>query len=147
MPDKKEEKYIRLHGIQLRKVNVSRLSIKALREPDPESGAFCEDIPITVGHTNYDPDDNAIWISLRTEIGKDEDSDSPYEMVVEIVGEFTVDEDKFPIEHIVDWARRNAPMILQPYLREQVYSLTLRCGFKPLILPLIQVPTLTKRDQ
>ncbi len=38
-------------------------------------------------------------------------------------------------------------MILQPYLREHVFALTARAGFQPLILPLIEVPTLVQKQK
>lgn len=136
------KEYIKLHSIQLNKVGVVKLFIHAVKEPNPELEASCEEVPIRVGHTDYDPESKTIWVSLQIEIDAEKNEDLPFSLEVEIIGEFIVDDKNFPLEHIEDWARRNAPMILQPYLREQVYSLTLRCGFKPLILPLIQVPTL-----
>jgi preprotein translocase subunit SecB len=61
---------------------------------------------------------------------------------VEILGRFSIDTKAFPVEHVPEWARTNAPIMLFPYLREHVYSLTLRAGFKPAVLPLITVPTI-----
>jgi preprotein translocase subunit SecB len=39
---------------------------------------------------------------------------------------------------------KNAPAILFPFLREQAYALSIRCGFPPFILPLIQLPSIQK---
>ena len=63
-------------------------------------------------------------------------------MRVIIGGVFKVDETKFAKTHIEDWANRNAPIILYPYLREQAYALTIRCGYPGLIIPLLTVPTI-----
>ena len=49
---------------------------------------------------------------------------------------------KFSVEQLPSWAKVNAPMILFPFLREQVYALTARCGYNPIILPMIHVPTI-----
>ena len=62
-------------------------------------------------------------------------------MRVVIGGVFKVDETKFAKADIDDWANRNAPFILYPYLREQAYTLTVRCGFPGIIIPLLEVPT------
>jgi len=52
------------------------------------------------------------------------------------LGIFEVDEDKFPFKFIQNWAEKNAPLILYPYLREQVFSLSSRAGFGGTLLPL-----------
>lgn len=150
MPDQEPKKYLRLHAIQLKSVAVSELHLEAHQRPDPEAGPPLEDMPLMVGHSDYDRENKAISVAVKVEFGptydkniENEDEDKyPYSLKVEIVGDFEIDEDSFNIEYIDDWAARNAPMILQPYLREHVYSLTLRCGFEPFILPLLQVPTL-----
>ena len=75
------------------------------------------------------------------EVGMEENTETPFSMKIELRGEFRINEREFPIDKIDDWARKNAPLILLPYLREQAFSLTARCGFKPLVLPLFVVPT------
>ncbi|HUT44220.1 MAG TPA: protein-export chaperone SecB [Desulfobacterales bacterium] len=146
MSEKKE--FIKLHAIQLGSVSVIELYIRANQFPDASIKLDLDDAPLLVGHSEYDPESKSIQVSVKTEIGMEKDKGTtPYSMRVELVGDFIVDEDEFPIAQIDDWAVRNAPMILQPYLREHVFALTARAGFYPLILPLIEVPTLVSKRQ
>ena len=62
-------------------------------------------------------------------------------MRAHIVGVYVVDEKEFPIDLIDDWVRQGGSMSLFPYLREQVYGLTARCGITPVILPIVQILT------
>ncbi|MFP4347001.1 MAG: protein-export chaperone SecB, partial [Desulfococcaceae bacterium] len=145
-------KFIRLHSIQLMKVNVIELYIKSHHAPD-ESIGIEADIPFLGGHTDLDDESRQISVLVKVEIGINENSkekegaeEFPFSLRVAIEGEFKVGEE-FPDDQINDWARRNAPIILMPYLREHVYALTARSGFKPLILPLVVVPTLVPETQ
>ena len=94
--------------------------------------------------SEYDQDEKEIGVSAKIESGFDDEESQPYSIRIEIVGSFRVDEDRFDVGDLEDWARRNAPLILFPYLREHAYALSSRCGFDPLILPLMEVPTFRK---
>ncbi len=140
-------KRFKLHAIRLLKVNVVELSIRSNVPPDESLGINEIDIPFKVGHSEFDEKSRQIDVAVGIHIN-DEESDSdeaisepPFFLNVAVHGEFHIGEE-FPDEHITDWARRNAPLILMPFVREHVYALTVRSGFKPLILPLFEVPTL-----
>ena len=145
----KEKSFLKLHAIQLSSISVTELYLRTNQFPDPSVKLEFEDVPILVGYSEYDKESNYIRVSVKIEIGMEEDSDksTPYSLRVELLGDFIVDENEFPIDQIDDWAVRNAPMILQPYLREHVFALTARAGFQPLILPLIEVPTLVQKQK
>lgn len=64
---------------------------------------------------------------------------APFRLIVELVGVFTIG-DEFPEDKIDHFAKYNAPIILMPYIRENVYSLAIRAGID-IYLPLVQVPT------
>ncbi|MDA3902457.1 MAG: protein-export chaperone SecB [Desulfuromusa sp.] len=132
------------HPIQLNNIFVRELHIVANNPPDEEVGVAGDKIAFLTGHTEYDQEDQEISVSAKIECGFEEENDQPYSIRIAIVGSFHVDEDKFDVKDLEDWARRNAPLILFPYLREHAYALTSRCGFKPLILPLMEVPTFRK---
>ncbi len=66
----------------------------------------------------------------------------PFALRVHIMGQFKVDESTFDKAKIDKWARINAPYILYPYLREHVFALTARSGFDPVLLPLVELPTI-----
>ena len=63
-------------------------------------------------------------------------------MKVLLVGQFKVDDAIFPLAELDEWTALGAPLTLYPYLREEVSALTARGGARPLVLPLLQVPTL-----
>ena len=136
------------HSIQLLDIGVKELRI--LTESPPEHGEEIDAslFSLGVGYTDLDEETNIINVGLKFQNQKDEESVSKIqdsnlsELVVEVVGIFQVDTKEFPPDKIEHWAQNNAPYILIPYLREYVYSLTQRCGFKPLVLPLFKVPTL-----
>src|SRR5205823_3680079 len=98
---------------------------------------------ITDGRTEYDTANHTIQVAVKVEIGKAPGSEYiPFTLVVEIIGEFHIDESRFPKEKIDIWASINAPFVLYPYMREHVYSLTTRAGFPAVVLPLMQIPTM-----
>ena len=134
------------YPIQLIDIGVKELKIST--EPPPQYG---EDIDVNlftlgVGHTDFDEENQRINIGLRFEYDQENaekaESSNLTELAVEIIGHFAIDTDNFPQDKIEHWAHNNAPYILIPYLREHIYSLTQKSGFKPLIIPLFKVPTL-----
>lgn len=142
MPPKKEKVSQTIHPIQLVSLNVLELSIKVKKPVGSDDLKLDEeDFTIQTGHSDYDEKKHTIEIGAKLEIGEVEGQKSPFTMRIVIVGVFTIDETKFPKEHIIDWAKRNAPIILYPYLREQAFGLTVRCGYSGIILPLLTVPT------
>jgi preprotein translocase subunit SecB len=122
---------------------VRELKIAAHQPPEPDLDYELEEYPLRVAHSEYDPEDRTIGVYVRMELGS-ADSDTsplPFHVIVDIVANFQVDDAVFPIEFIDQWASGNAPIILFPYLREHVFALTARAGFRPAILPLVEVPT------
>jgi preprotein translocase subunit SecB len=142
MPEKKKGIDIILHPIQLISLNVIELYIKVNQSPEPSDLNLEEkDFSLRTGRSDYDKENHIIQVGVRLEIGEEDDQKSPFTLKVILGGVFKVDETKFSKEHIDDWAKRNAPIILYPYLREQAFALTARCGFPGIILPLLEVPT------
>lgn len=131
------------HAIQLVALEVLELSIK--RNPEyvePDQPDAETSFSISRGHSEYDQDEHKIGVTLSVEIGLNQEMSAlPFILRAEILGIFDVDESKFPILHIKHWAENNAPLVLYPYLREQVHGLTIRAGQPGLLLPLFEVPT------
>lgn len=142
MPESKNDTFSKLHPIQLVSLDVLELYIKVIQ---PISSGDLklreEDFTIKTGHSIYNKEAHTIAVKMEIEIGEEEGKKTPFTLRVIIGGVFKVDETKFQIVHIEDWAKRNAPIILYPYLREHVFALTVRCGYPGLILPLLTVPT------
>lgn len=137
----KNEK-LKLHPIQMISLGVLELYIKANERPDLSKKVEPEIISFSIGHNEYDKENSTIQVATKIEVGMEKKkAKTPFSMKIEIIGEFKVDENQFPVDKILDWAARNAPLIMFPYLREHAYSLTARCGFYPMVLPLMQVPT------
>jgi preprotein translocase subunit SecB len=134
-----ETKPYKLHAIQLTDLRISELAIQVdLSVPrETESSGF----NIETGRSDYDANAHQIQVRMRVMMGHEEGKKSPFQLAVELHGNFVVDESQFDIKFIEDWAERNAPLVLYPYLREQVYSLTSRAGFQETLLPLFEIPT------
>jgi len=144
MMSEENKKRYENHPIQLKALKVLELSIKVIQEPDQQAcpGKFS----LFHGQGEYDQEKKAIAVKIGVEMGR-EVEDSPFELRVEILGLFNVDDEKFPIKSVHSWAKQNAPLILYPYLREQVFSLTSRAGFEGTLLPLFQVPIFSATKQ
>jgi len=128
----------KLHAIQLVELRVVELGLKVDTSFPKESelGSFT----IETGRSNYDSEKHQIHVSMRILSGNEEE-ESPLKLIVELHGRFEVDESRFAVEHIEHWAENNAPLVLYPYMRENVYALTARAGFGEALLPLIEIPS------
>ena len=138
------------HPIQLIDIGVKELSIVTKEPPEHGEKIDVDSFTFSVGYDGFNDSTRIINIGLKFEKAMDDESEqiSPEEdnissLKIEIIGCFKVDVENFPIEKIDHWAQYNAPYILIPYIREHVYSLTQKCGFEPLVLPLFQVPSFT----
>ena len=134
-----KDKPYSLHAIQLVALRVCDLAIHVdLSVPkDAETGAFT----LETGRSGYDAEEKKIQVKLTVRVGADENAKPPFKLEVSIHGTFQIDESRFPAKFVEDWAEKNAPLILYPYAREQVYSLTQRAGFSEALLPLLEIPT------
>jgi preprotein translocase subunit SecB len=142
MAQKKKSDELKLHPIQIISLGVLELYIRSNERPDISKKVEADRISFSVGHNEYDKEKSIIQVATKIEVGMDKKKPkTPFSMRIELIGEFKIDEKKFPVDKIIDWALRNAPFIIFPYLREHAYSLTVRCGFSPMVLPLMQVPT------
>lgn len=143
----------KLHPIQLRALQVLRLSIEV---HDP-ARAMSDDYELVeyaleTGRSDYNPEDSTIHVMMRIRCGKfaiDEELTSsrkekfenqPVSFLVEVGSIFDVDAEVFPLNQVDRFAEQNAPLIIYPYVREQVYGLSTRVGIKPMLLPLFEVP-------
>lgn len=148
----------KLHPIQLRFVAVRELYIRTFYPPAVSAKYSPATSNLQANAAPLDPQTNVVQIGLHFRSGRETDptdedlasmkasQEQPFRVVVQIVAEFFVDTNKFPAEKVPAWAKINAPAILFPFLREQVFALTARCGFNPLILPMIHLPT-TPREK
>ncbi|HKP38178.1 MAG TPA: protein-export chaperone SecB [Pyrinomonadaceae bacterium] len=149
-----EEETLKLYPIQAVHIGPRELYIKANEPPSESLGMEGSDCDFVVGHSDYDPSEKVIKIAIKAEAGRSQRSSEggpeskevetkdlpPFHLRIEMVGIFAVDDTMFPADRIYEWANNNALFIMYPYLREHVFALTVRAGFKPLLLPLVEVP-------
>ncbi len=90
----KEKSFLKLHAIQLSSISVTELYLRTNQFPDPSVKLEFEDVPILVGYSENEKESNYIRVSVKIEIGMEEDSDksTPYSLRVELLGDFIVDE-------------------------------------------------------
>lgn len=144
MPDSE----LKRHPIQAVHIAPRELRVRTHVPPDLSHDYDDTELNLEVGHSDYNADEKKIQISVGVSLGTEDpelDADGkvkgvPFFLLVEVVGIFKVDDSVFPANRIYEWANSNAMYILYPYLREHVFALTSRAGFRPLLLELLEVP-------
>lgn len=126
------------HPIQLERLSTRRLLAEITNGSINYSYDGEIDLTIEHGISEFDESTSTISVGLRVEVTPEENKD--FLISVEIVGHFSVDTQNFRKEHLDRWSKFNAPFILLPYVREQVYGLSNRIGLKNMILPLFIQP-------
>lgn len=145
------------HAIQLVDVKVLKLKIelnsKSIDNKMDSSVLDASDFGFYHASTEYNEESKQFAVKVAAIINDDESTeercsltDNRFELEVELVGLFEVDEERFPSKFINRFASENAPLLIYPYLREHVYSLTLRAGLTPTMLPLFEVPVFIKNE-
>jgi preprotein translocase subunit SecB len=132
------------YPIQANFIAVRELYIKSHVPPNQRAQVDSAKFILKTAHSSYDEVRHVIEVGAIIEYGIETKADEvvPYELRAHIMGQFKVDETHFKKEKIDLWARINAPYILYPYLREHVFALTARGGFDPVLLPLVELPTI-----
>ena len=143
-----------LHPVQLTNVFVRELFIQTFKPLSADYKVDPEDIHTESLVTEYNPTEKTVQVGMRVYIGDvhepiDLDNNnpaaarkSPLRMLVHLIGHYVVDESQFPLDLLSTWAQQGGSMTLLPYVREHVFSLTARCGIRPVILPVWQLPTI-----
>lgn len=132
----KEESF-NYHPIQLKQVEVLELAFSKycddLKDEDKSHFQFMHT------YSDFDNENKTFGVKVRAEVYPPQGEDS-YLISAEIAGVFSVDTESFNPERIESFSRRNGPLILYPYLREQVFGLAARAGVPAPTLPLFQIP-------
>jgi len=126
-----------LHPIQLKSLRVLELHIRVNSDASDEA-EMPGNMVLSIGRSEFDSERSRFATSLKAEIGGG--PGDPFVLSVEVQGLFEVDISQFDIKHINHFAETNAPLVLLPYVREHVFGLTSRAGFKAAIMPLMIVP-------
>lgn len=100
---------------------------------------------LKIRHSEFNEELKIISVDVKAEVGSLEEN-IPFLLECEIRGIFKVDTNIFPVEYIPKWAEGNAPLLLMPFLREQIYAASMRAGLSAVLLPLFEVPIFIKEN-
>lgn len=138
-----------LHPIQLLDILVEHLSITV---SDPKTAHDFEgevELELNVGTSEFSPEDPFLAVGVRARVVPKNTTDtlkSAFVVEVHLSGQFEVNFEKFKFEHLEEWSRINAPFLLLPYVREQIYGLAIRAGVRGLVIPLLVQPRKINRN-
>ncbi len=134
------------HAIQLEGIAVKELFIR-INSYEQNDNEIDRNFKLGIGHSEFDGKIGEIDVGIIVKIGNPDDHEgdekkSEFDLKVHLLAKFSVDQSRFPIGQIAHWTENNAPLVLYPYIREHVHALSVRAGVKPILLPLMEVPTL-----
>ena len=138
-----------MHSIQLRDIFISRLSIQINDAKTAHDYAGEVELSLQIGTSKLVEGEGHIGVGILANVTpKTSESESTPAFVVdvELNGQFTVDLNTFKFENLERWSKVNAPFLLLPYVREQVYGLAIRAGVKGLIFPLFVQPGSIRKE-
>jgi len=128
----------KIHAIQLKSIMVRELTFKRFKAIQGTIETCCKILNGTAKHAS---DSDIIKTGIKCECIGGTEEDPFFTLTVDLLGDFQIDQGRFPIEKIENWQEENAPFIMLPYLREQVYSLSIKGGIQPIVLPMYEIPT------
>lgn len=141
---------MKLHPIQLKSITVTKLSI-VINDPGVAADFEGEiNFRMQRGVSDFERGNPDFAVGLRAGVRPEvEDGVDPsFEIDIELSGQFHADYEEFDFDDLPRWSEVNAPLLLWPYVREQVYGLSLRAGVKGMVLPLvISQPARKKPEQ
>lgn len=88
------------------------------------------------------PEDDKKTFNLFFEV---DIKDTDFDMSIEMVAVFGLDEDITEEFKVSDFPKINAPAIAFPYLRALISNITLQSGFRPVMLPSINFVEFAKQ--
>jgi preprotein translocase subunit SecB len=130
----------KLFPIQLKRVDVGEITYScggfSVSAVNPIS-----DFTFESGFSEITPETKNFQISLGFTGRNDPEKSGfmlDYTLKVRVHGDFSVISDAFPKDKLQQWAQLNGTSILMPFLRETVHSVTVKSGFKPYLIPLVE---------
>lgn len=133
-----------VYPIQPTYITVREIHFISHRPPSKNDRIDDSDVKLSQFVSAFNPEHKRVQVTLSAEFGFEDGqavARQPFSLKVLITGEFSIGDD-FPRDMIPVWTAKNAPFVIYPYLRERVYSICLQGGYPPLILPLLQIPTI-----
>lgn len=137
--DTEAENGFKEFAIQLRRVDVGEIAYSCNTYANPGVTPFSE-YSLETGRSDFDPESRTIQVSVAFEAKVDPERASlNYSLRAKINGEFSVVGTSFPEAKVQRWAELNGATVLLPFLRELIHSVTVKSGFKPFVLPLMEI--------
>ena len=121
--------------IQLDNWKIKNLSLSAIDDEIRKDNAFS----LNMGNFFPEEEPKKFGIIFNIEI-----KDKRFDLYIESVFIFLLDNEISESFKISDFLKINAPAIAFPYLRAYISNLTLQSGFQPIILPSINFVSLAK---
>ncbi|WP_434762364.1 hypothetical protein [Vibrio fortis] len=133
------------HPIQIKSVDFIKLYIEKNSRLETNSVPETGDFQLQSAHSNFDEESKEIWVKVSCKIGYDKNEqlieDAEFWLDTSLEACFSVDTEKFNPDNLPHWAHNNATIVLYPYIREAVASLTGRAFTKDqAMLPLLTLP-------
>ena len=128
-------------NIQLKEWKVKNLSFK-ITDIQIEKKTKKNSFNLSMGHFFSEENSKEFGIGFRINI-KDEE----FNILMEMVFLFELDEDIDEKFKQSDFLTINAPAIAFPYVRSYISNLTLQSGFSPIILPAVNFVKLAKKNK
>jgi preprotein translocase subunit SecB len=132
-----------LFPIQLAKVDIGEIQYSCAGFSDANV-VPAETFNLKVTVSAYDSESKSLQVALTFDSKSDPDNSAlpyPYSLQITVHGQFFVHEDRlpFPVAEIRKWAEKNGVIILLPFLRESVHTISQKTGFPPMMIPMIEV--------
>lgn len=139
------------HPIQIAFIGVRELHVVTHKPPQKQDGPLKLEgdmaPKLAVKPCDYDEETNTITSFYHCEIGQIESGKTPIFIRVILGVVFKViDSSKFDIPTASSFVKKYSTVMVHPFLREHVYSLSIKTGFPPIILPSISVPIFKRED-
>ena len=142
MPDQPPS--VALYPIQTTFIAVREIHFISHRPPSPNDKIEQSPISISQSITPFNEATRRLQVTLTAEFGPSNEPSAnppPFTVKVAITGEFVI-HPSFPSDKINLWATQNSAYVIYPYLRERLHYITSQGGYPPILLPLIQIPTI-----
>lgn len=103
--------------------------------------SLSEKFDLTVSLSPLKEEDSSLQVALTfSSTGPTSDVAVEYNLSITVHGEFVLDKSKLPWEpdQFRKWGEKNGVLVLLPFLRETVHTFTMKTGFKPVMIPLVE---------
>jgi preprotein translocase subunit SecB len=124
--------------IKLDQWNIVNLNFSVVEDRDRKDNSF----DLNIGHFFPENTTDTFGVGFEIEI-----KDKRFDLNLEAVFMFSVDEEINEAFKLSDFPKINAPAIAFPYLRAFISNLTLQSGFDPIMLPSINFVSLAKEKE